>query len=176
MEEKYRAELAKLGFTYRVECVKTVLETRAYHNKYNDITDSSYAVLNMPTCFGAATEDAIQKAVFETLAICHQASVKQTHFSPAGGSRIYVREKGIQFEFSECLSEAQIVEKMMALLKMGLDALKSVYEGYASDDPEAPAAKKKIARAYHRIRAIAIFIKAGSTSYERKTEWYDPLE
>ena len=62
MEQKYIDELAKLGFSSNLETVQTVLAARAYHNTYTSITDCSYAVLNMPTCFDAALEEKIKAA------------------------------------------------------------------------------------------------------------------
>jgi len=175
MEQKYIDELAKLGFSSNLETVQTVLAARAYHNTYTSITDCSYAVLNMPTCFDAALEEKIKALVFKALTVCYKNSVDITHLSYLSNEP-RVGKNRIQFVFSDALTEEQIIEKVLALLQFTLNTIKEIYDKTSANASDPESYKKRLNSMSARVKAMQIFIEAGSTSYEYHTESYDPLD
>lgn len=176
MEQRYKDELNKLGFTSNVESVKTVLETRAYHNTCDDITDCSYAVLNMPTCHDAAVETKMRDILFKLFSECHLRTVEITHYSPLGGKPFSISRDSIQFTFSNALTEKELVDNVLYLLQMSFDAVREAYFKLSPDDPDLKTKKRKATMLGKRIKAIQIFIESGSTSYNYYTQHYHPLD
>lgn len=179
MEQIYKDKLIELGFTADPESVKTVFATRAYHNTFNGITDCSYGVLTVPACLSAKRERLITEVLFDILSTAYYNTERITHYSPANLPRIRIENNRIQFEFSDALTEKQMVDKLLTFLRSADEQLNRIHIELSLEEPRDPNYEKTelvINTIINRIEAIRVFIEAGSTSYEYNLEAYHPLD
>ena len=174
MEKWYRDELGRLGFTANPELAPPVLELRAYHNTYDDITDCSYAEINIPVYLPEAAEKKIKKAVFETIAACHRENMRDEIFWP-GRNPAAIGANYIQLKYPAAMGKEKIVANVKDILQR---IFEDVREGYFELSPSAPDYQKRrrfFTLIGKRLKMIELFIDAGSVTYDYHTEHYDPL-
>ncbi len=176
MEQKYENQLRRLEYPGDPDKVGTVLEMRAYHNGYSRVTDSSFSVINMPRYYDDETEKRLLKKVSDLLIYCYNSTEKRDHYSPTGSLPYRIKENGIQFEFSNALTEEALIAKTVKLLKTALDTYADLRQSLDPDDEKYDLKNFFIKIVSRRIKTILVFIESGSTSYELHHEYYDPLE
>ena len=175
MEQKYIDELVTLGYS-DPQSVGTVLATRAYHNLFDDIVDVSFVVLNMPVCFDEETEKKLRKIIFTTLIDLHKAHFERKRFSPGALCAYSVEGNSLQLEFSFDQTHEKLVENFIFLLDRLSDAIEAAHADIMTEGPLSDRQKEGYTYMKNRVRAIKLFIQAGSTTYEHHIENYDIFE
>lgn len=173
MEQKYLDKLSKYGFVENIDSVKTVLECRAYHNTYSSITDSSYAVICIPTLFSVRLEKKIKSDIASLIQKYYFSTIELTHF-PCISNGFKIIDDNIQLTFSNALSLEKISSLVISILEMVFEEIKNKYREASSD--ELKTTRIYLAKLGRRVRAIQIFIEAGSTSYNYTEKHYHPFD
>ena len=176
MEQKYVNQLRALEYPGDPDKVGTVLKMRAYHNGYCSVTDCSYSVINMPRYYDNETEKKLLNKVSDVLIRCYNSTEKRTHFAPAGLPPYSILDNGIQFEFSDELTEEELTAKTVKLLNTALDAYEELRQRLDPNSEKYELSNFIINIVSRRIKTILVFIEAGSTSYELNHVFYDPLD